>query len=80
MVSNVFIVVGLTYGDEGKGTTVDYLTRSQNASLIVRFNGGPQAAHFVVRDDGAVHCFAQFGAGTMVEGVKTFHSRFMLVE
>jgi adenylosuccinate synthase len=42
----------LRYGDEGKGTTVDYLTKEHNASLIVRFNGGPQAAHFVVRDDG----------------------------
>ena len=49
--SKVFVCVGLTYGDEGKGTTVDYLVRKHSAKLVVRFNGGPQAAHFVVRPD-----------------------------
>jgi len=73
-------VVGLGAGDEGKGASVDALVRRLGLGLVVRFNGGPQAAHHVVREDGVVHCFAQFGAGTLVPGVRTHLSRFMLVE
>src|SRR5687767_190163 len=74
------VVTGLGHGDEGKGATVDALVRRHALELVVRHNGGPQAAHHVVRSDGAVHCFAQFGAGTLVAGVRTHLSRFMLVE
>ena len=73
-------VVGLGAGDEGKGASVDALVRRLGLGLVVRHNGGPQAAHHVVREDGVVHCFAQFGAGTLVPGVRTHLSRFMLVE
>lgn len=74
------VVTGLGYGDEGKGATVDALVRRHQLELVVRHNGGPQAAHHVVAPGGAVHCFAQFGAGTLVPGVRTHLSRFMLVE
>jgi adenylosuccinate synthase len=47
---------------------------------VVRFNGGPQAGHNVVTPDGRHHTFSQFGAGTFVPGVRTFLSRFMLIE
>lgn len=71
--------MGLFYGDEGKGTTVDFLAREYKAELVVRFNGGPQAAHNVVTEDGRWHCFAQFGAGSFVPGTKTLLSRFMII-
>jgi adenylosuccinate synthase len=78
------IVTGLSFGDEGKGTTVDFLARelaaSDRAPTIVRHNGGPQAAHHVVNEHGQVHCFSQFGAGMFVPSAKTILSRFMLVE
>lgn len=73
----VYIVTGLGYGDEGKGTTVDYLAR-QAPSLVVRHNGGPQAGHNVVTPDGRHHCFSQFGSGTFT-GASTFLSKFMLI-
>lgn len=69
--STAFSVVGLGFGDEGKGTTVDYLTRAHGASSVVCFTGGPQKAHHVVSSDGSLHCFSQFGSGTMVPGVRT---------
>ncbi|MFI6516479.1 adenylosuccinate synthetase [Spirillospora sp. NPDC050679] len=47
---------------------------------VVRFNGGAQAAHNVVADDGRHHTFAQFGSGTFTPGVRTHLSRFMLVD
>ena len=37
------ITVGLGFGDEGKGATVDYLTRHYDADLVVRYCGGSQA-------------------------------------
>jgi adenylosuccinate synthase len=76
----VLVVLGLGYGDEGKGSVVDYLVRQYEASLVVRFNGGSQAAHHVVSPEGLTHCFSQFGSGTLVPGVETFLSSFMLVD
>jgi len=57
-------VVGLAFGDEGKGATIDALARLRPPAAVVRFNGGPQAAHHVVTE-GGVHCFAQLGSGLL---------------
>lgn len=38
---------------------------------MIRYNGGPQAGHNVVTDDGRHHTFSQFGAGSFVAGVET---------
>lgn len=76
--SKALIVVGLGYGDEGKGSIVDHLVRKHQAHTVVRFNGGAQAAHNVVTSDGRHHTFSQFGSGTLA-GAETYLSRFMLV-
>ena len=73
------IVVGLGFGDCGKGTLTDALVRRHDADLVVRHNGGAQAAHAVVLADGRSHVFHQFGSGTFIPGVGTFLSRHMLV-
>lgn len=44
----VVIVVGVQWGDEGKGKVVDYLT--ERANLVVRFQGGNNAGHTVIVD------------------------------
>ena len=72
------IVVGLGFGDEGKGAVVDALCADGPVSAVVRFNGGAQAAHNVVAD-GRHHTFSQFGSGTLA-GVPTWLSRHVLVE
>jgi adenylosuccinate synthase len=76
--ANATIVAGLGYGDEGKGAVVSFLTEQLRAKLVVRFNGGAQAAHNVVAPDGRHHTFAQFGSGTF-SGVPTLLSRHVLV-
>lgn len=76
--SRAFVVVGLAFGDEGKGTITDALTRNFDASIVVRFNGGAQAGHNVVLPDGRHHVFSQFGSGTFA-GARTHLSRFMMV-
>jgi adenylosuccinate synthase len=68
------VVIGAAYGDEGKGHTVSQLVSED--SVVVRFNGGSQAGHTVVRD-GVRRVFSHFGAGTM-EGATTFLSRFFV--
>jgi adenylosuccinate synthase len=72
-------VVDLGYGDAGKGTIVDYLCASQDVVSVLRFNGGAQAAHNVITEDGRHHTFAQFGSGTL-RGVPTHLTRFMVVD
>ncbi|PSL57272.1 adenylosuccinate synthase [Saccharothrix carnea] len=72
------IVVGLGFGDEGKGAVVDALCHDGPVTSVVRFNGGAQAAHNVVVGD-RHHTFSQFGSGTLA-GVPTHLSRHVLVE
>lgn len=87
--SNVQTVVGLQWGDEGKGKIVDYL--SEDASQIARFQGGANAGHTVVVNgqkivlhqipSGIVHddttCLIGNGVvvdpGTLVEEMETLH-------
>lgn len=73
------MVAGLQFGDEGKGSIVDCLVRETKAQIVVRYNGGPQAAHNVVTPNGRHHTFAQLGSGSFV-GAATYLSRFMLIE
>jgi adenylosuccinate synthase len=42
------VIVGAQWGDEGKGKVVDLL--AENADAIVRFQGGNNAGHTIVRD------------------------------
>ena len=43
---NVDILLGLQWGDEGKGKIIDYL--SPKYDIIARFQGGPNAGHTIV--------------------------------
>ncbi len=47
--ANSVLVLGLQWGDEGKGKIVDLLT--EQASLVVRFQGGHNAGHTLVIGD-----------------------------
>lgn len=73
------IVVGLGFGDEGKGLATDWLCGQAQAQgrapLVVRFNGGHQAGHTVTTAIGQRHVFSNFGAGTL-RGVPTYWSGY----
>src|SRR5918998_5852343 len=43
------VIVGAQWGDEGKGKIVDLL--AEHAELVIRFQGGNNAGHTIVRDD-----------------------------
>lgn len=46
-INQVDIVIGCSYGDEGKGKVVNYLVHEHNYDLCVRFNGSCNAGHTV---------------------------------
>jgi adenylosuccinate synthase len=58
------IVLGLQFGDEGKGRTVDYLSTTYPKSIVVRFSGGQNCGHTVIKD-GIKHVFSNYGSGAM---------------
>lgn len=58
------IAVGMGFGDEGKGLTVDYLCANYDNPIVVRFSGGAQAGH-TVRIGDKIHTHSNFGAGTL---------------
>lgn len=49
MNNKVDVLLGLQWGDEGKGKVVDVLTPQYD--LIARFQGGPNAGHTLIFDD-----------------------------
>jgi adenylosuccinate synthase len=79
MSRKAILIADLGFGDAGKGTITDYLTRACSADLVVRYNGGPQAAHNVMTADGKHHTFAQFGSGMLLPWTTTLLTRFMLI-
>lgn len=67
MTSNVNAVVGIQWGDEGKGRIVDYLAR--DAEIVIRFQGGDNAGHTVINEKG------KFGLHILPSGI--FNSETM---
>ncbi|GAG16096.1 unnamed protein product, partial [marine sediment metagenome] len=76
------IVLGLGFGDEGKGATVNSLvTKSQKngeMSIVVRFSGGNQAGHTVMHD-GVKHIHSSFGSGTL-QNQETFYTEHCVID
>jgi adenylosuccinate synthase len=61
-------VVGLQWGDEAKGKIVDLLTDQHD--FVVRFNGGANAGHTVVRD-GQTYKFSLLPSGVLRPHVRS---------
>lgn len=67
------ITVDIGFGDAGKGTIVEHLCEmSDKPPTIVRYSGGANCGHNVVRPDGKEFCFSQLGSGSFRSGVKTY--------
>jgi adenylosuccinate synthase len=76
--TKVSIVIGALYGDEGKGSFVNYLCSQTIKPLVIRFNGGHQVGHTVVNNDGTKHVFSNFGSGTL-QNTPTYWSEYCTV-
>ena len=64
-------IVGAQWGDEGKGKVVDLL--AERADAVIRFQGGNNAGHTIVRD-GETWKFHLIPSGILYPG-KTLHHR-----
>lgn len=73
------IVIGMGFGDEGKGRVVDYLCQTTRPKAVVRFSGGHQAAHTVWLNEKKYHVFSNFGSGTL-RNINTYISKFCTVD
>ena len=71
-------VVGLGFGDEGKGITTNILCLQNPSALVVRYSGGQQAGHTVVQGEQR-HVFSNFGSGTL-NGNDTYWSPYCTVD
>lgn len=74
---NINIVLGLGFGDEGKGVATQFLCENAERPLVVRFSGGHQVGHTAIKD-GYRHVFSNFGSGTLV-GAPTYWSEYCTV-
>lgn len=74
LMSKASVVLGLMFGDEGKGISVDYLCSQPSIGnkIVVRFSGGQQAGHSVHVDD-ISHICSNFGSGTL-RNIPTYFS------
>src|SRR5881227_3679922 len=75
----VDVILGLQWGDEGKGKIVDYL--ALNYDVIARFQGGPNAGHTLYVNGNKVvlrtipsgvfhaHCLNLIGNGVVIDPV-----------
>ncbi len=62
----VDVLLGLQWGDEGKGKIVDYL--APNYQIISRFQGGPNAGH-TLEFDGIKHVLHQIPSGVFRKNI-----------
>lgn len=63
----VDVLLGLQWGDEGKGKVVDYL--ASKYKVVARFQGGPNAGHTLEFDD-IKHVLHQIPSGIFREDIK----------
>jgi adenylosuccinate synthase len=64
---NVDILLGLQWGDEGKGKIVDFLAPKYD--VVARFQGGPNAGH-TLEFDGIKHVLHQIPSGIFREKIQ----------
>jgi adenylosuccinate synthase len=74
MNQRAYIVIGLGFGDEGKGLVTDFISSRNVNPIVIRFNGGQQAGHTVVTNEKR-HVFSNFGSGTL-RNISTYWSKY----
>lgn len=73
----VDVILGLQWGDEGKGKIVDYL--ADHYDIIARFQGGPNAGHTLVID-GKKHVLHTIPSGIFREGKINFIGNGVVID
>jgi len=71
------VIIGGQWGDEGKGKIVDAL--SSKVDWVVRYQGGANAGHTIVRDEGKV-VLHLVPSGLLSEGVRGYLGNGMVID
>ncbi|MBY0426997.1 MAG: adenylosuccinate synthetase, partial [Cytophagales bacterium] len=66
---SVDVLLGLQWGDEGKGKIVDFIAPKYN--VVARFQGGPNAGH-TLEFDGIKHVLHQIPSGIFRPEIKNY--------
>lgn len=76
------VVIGASYGDEGKGLMTDFFCESARESgkscITVLHNGGSQRGHTVISKDGLRHVFHHLSSGTFAGSDTYFADSFII--
>ena len=76
---NVKVIIGASYGDEGKGLATDFFGSREKGDVInVLTNGGPQRGHTVALSDGRRHVFRHFGAASFRRAATYYAEQFLI--
>ena len=78
---NIKVIIGASYGDEGKGLATDFFgaqAAGDHNTVNVLTNGGPQRGHTVDLTDGRRHVFKHFGAATF-QGAATYYAEQFMI-
>ena len=71
------LLLGLQWGDEGKGKIVDVLTK--NYDIIARFQGGPNAGH-TLKFDGIKHVLHTIPSGIFHQGAQNLIGNGVVID
>ncbi|MDX2305174.1 MAG: adenylosuccinate synthase [Microscillaceae bacterium] len=74
---NVTILLGLQWGDEGKGKIVDFL--APKYQVVARFQGGPNAGH-TLEFDGIKHVLHQIPSGIFHKNIKNIIGNGLVID
>ena len=66
--SDILMVAGSFFGDEGKGKTVDAIAKHPKVSCVVRVNSGENAGHTVFDEQGRKYVFHLAPSGLLIPG------------
>lgn len=72
-------VVGLQWGDEGKGKVIDYLLAKNTHSHCLRFNGGNNAGH-TVEKNGHTYKLSLIPTGILTQGIVNVITRGVVID
>lgn len=74
--SNCLVVVGIQWGDEGKGKMTDYL--AQKANVVVRYQGGNNAGH-TINFDGQKFALQSIPSGIFTPSIDNVMANGMVI-
>lgn len=81
MTQKIKVIIGASYGDEGKGLATDYFGaqgKKKGTVVNVLTNGGPQRGHTVELPDGTRHVFRHFGAASFRGAASYMAQQFII--